>query len=152
MTEYKWPYNLPIWRDSYRAQSPDGQRMARVDPAVEIGMGNPTFGMLCVTGGPHIERCNPSFLWSDDSRYLAVPQFHGFLSRQRLLIVAFDEKHVFASRQREWYFQPESFVGGQLLVKINPSRKLPRMATFNIPSDPSTRFARVVRVGWPRGS
>ena len=151
MTKEQWPYNLPIWRRFYRAPSPNGQRMAQVDPATEIGMSNPTSGMLCVTGGPHIERCNPSFIWSDDSRYLAVPQFHGFFGRQRVLVVAFDEKGVFASKQREWYFQPESFSNGQLVVRINPSSKSTHVTTFNIPSDLSTRFT-TLRGGWPRGA
>lgn len=89
--------------------------------------------------GPHFERCNPSFLWSEDSRYLAVPQYHGFFGRQRLLILAFEEKRIFASKQREWYFQPEWFSGQELVVKINPF-KSDRMVTFRIPSELSTRF------------
>jgi hypothetical protein len=113
-------------------------------------MSNPTWGMLCISSGPHIERCNPSFVWSDDSRYLAVPQFYGFFRRQRLLIVALEEKRVFASYERAWYFQPESFSRGQLLVKINPSRSA-RGMTFNIPTELSTRF-RDVHVGWPEGA
>ena len=64
MTEKQspWPYNLPIWRSFYRATSPDGRRVAQIDPALEMGMSNPTSGLLCVTGGPHIERCSPS-IW-----------------------------------------------------------------------------------------
>ena len=69
------PYNLPIWRRYHRALSPDGRHVAQIDPAYEISMGNPTSGMLCIGGGPHVDRCNPSFLWSDDSCYLAVSQF-----------------------------------------------------------------------------
>ena len=139
MKPLPWPYTLPIWRDFYRAVSPDGQRVAQIDPAREAGMGNPTFGLLCVTGGPHLERCNPSFVWSDDSRYLAVPQFHRFVGRQRLLIIAFAEKRVFASKERTWYFQPESFTGGQLVVTIEPFRSA-RSETFQIPSELATRF------------
>jgi hypothetical protein len=150
MTEAKWPYNLPIWRRSYRAQSPDGKHVAQIDPAHELTMGNPTWGMLCISGGPQIERCNPSFVWSDDSRYLAVPQFYGFFRRQRLLIVAFEEKCVFASKERVRHFQPESFSHGQLLVKINPSRQA-HVVTFNIPSELSARFRRVY-VWWPESA
>lgn len=137
-----WPYNLPIWRRWHRAQSPDGRRVALIDPAYEVSMGNPTSGLLCVTGGPHLDRCNPSFLWSQDSRYLAVPQYHGFFGRQRLLMVAFEEKRVFASKQREWYFQPESFSGEELVVKINPFES-ERLATFRIPSELAARFNRL---------
>ncbi len=150
MKTVKWPYNLPIWRRFYRALSPDGQRVAQIDPASEVGMSDPTFGLLCVTGGPHMERCNPSFVWSDDSRYLAVPQFHGFLGRQRLLILVFEQKYVFASKERAWYFQPESFLGGQLIVTINPAGSARKM-TFNIPSELSARFTRLPwrHVRWP---
>lgn len=148
MTEEPWPYNLPIFRRSYSAQSPDGHRMARVDPAIETGMSNPTSGTLCVTGGPHIEDCNPSFIWSDDSRYLAVPQFHGLFGRQRILIVAFESKRIYASNQRGWYFQPDSFSQGQLAVRINPTSKSTRLTTFKIPSDLSTQFSALSRV-WP---
>ena len=150
MTEERWPYNLPIFRRSYCARSPDGHRMAQVNPALERGMSNPTSGTLCVTGGPHIEGCNPSFMWSDDSRYLAVPQFHGFFGRQRILIVAFELKRIFASNQREWCFQPESFSQGQLVVKINPASKAARLTSFNIPSDLSTKFSTLFRFVWPR--
>jgi hypothetical protein len=151
MKTVNWPYNLPICRRFHRAQSPDGQRVALIDPAYEQGMGNPTAGLLCVTGGPHMQRCNPSFVWSDDSRYLAVPQIHGFLDRQRLLIVAFEEKCVFASKERAPYFQSESFLGGQLIVTVNPSREA-RAMTFHIPSELSARFKPLPRwhVPWPQ--
>ena len=125
--------------------------MALIDPAYEVSMGNPTAGMLCISSGPHIERCNPSFLWSDDSRYLAVPQFFGLLARQRLLIVAFEDKRVFASKEKAWFFQPESFSCGQLTVTVNPFRST-RVLTFNIPSELSARFTRLVRVPWPEGT
>jgi hypothetical protein len=148
MTDEPWPYNLPIFRRFYRAQSPDKQRTAQVDPATERGMSNPTSGTLCVTGGPHIEGCSPSFIWSDDSCYLAVPQFHGFLGRQRILILAFELKRIFASDQRDGYFQPESFSQGQLVVRINPISKSSRLTIFKIPSDLSTQFSVLSRA-WP---
>lgn len=134
-----WPYNLPIWRRWHRAESPNGCRVAVIDPAHEVSMGNATSGMLCVTGGPHIERCNPSFLWSEDSNYLAVPQYHGFWGRQRLLILVFHDKCVFASKQRDSYFQPESFSGEKLVVRISPF-KSDLVVTFNIPTDLPLRF------------
>src|SRR5258707_934020 len=151
MKTVKWPYNLPIGRTFSRALSPAGQRVPQIAPAYEMGMGNPTSGLLCVTGGPHMERCNPSFVWSDDSRYLAVPQFHGFFDRQRLLIVVFEQKCVFASKERASFFQPESFSGGQLIVTMNPSGSA-RAMTFHIPSELSARFTRLPRwhVPWPK--
>jgi hypothetical protein len=148
MGEEPWPYNLPIFRRSYCAQSPDGHRTAQIDPASENGMSNPTSGTLCVTGGPHISDCNPSFIWSDDSCYLAVPQFHGFFGRQRILIVAFEAKRIYVSNQREWYFQPDSFSKGQLAVRINPASKSTRLTIFKVPSDLPTQFFRLPCL-WP---
>lgn len=170
--EHKWPYNLPIWRSFHRAESPDGKRVAQIDPTQEVSMGNPTFGLLCVTGGPHIHKCNPSFVWSDDSRYLAVPQYSGFFGRQRVLVLSFQEKRVFASKETAWYFQPESFSGGELVVTINPFRSSrtrgaparvrrtedwvkanpPLVATFKIPAELATRFTRLQRMAWPEST
>ena len=75
MSESEWPYNLPIWRRAHRASSPDAQIVAEIDAAYEISMGNPTCGTLRLSTGLELERCNPSFIWSDDSRYLAVPRY-----------------------------------------------------------------------------
>ena len=82
-------------------------------------MSAPTLGTLSVSCELHIERCSPSFVWSDDSRFLAVPQYFlkfGWLRRQRLLVIAFHERRVYASRASTSYFQPECFVGGYLVV------------------------------------
>jgi hypothetical protein len=153
MTKAERPHNLPLWRRFYRAESPDGRHVAQIDPAYEVSMGNPTSGMLCISSGPHIERCNPCFIWSDDSRYLAVPQFFlrwGFFRRQRLLIVAFEEKRVFVSDESTHYFQPESFSHGRLLVTTNPFNSA-RVMTFKIPAELSARFGRT-HVRWPEAA
>lgn len=113
-------------------------------------MGNPTAGVLCISSGPHIDRCNPSFLWSHDSRYLAVPQFFnwGPIRRQRVLVVSFAEKRVYASRSTAWYFQPESFFSGTLIVSINVSRTT-REKMFRIPDELQTAFRLDRWVAWP---
>ena len=146
----KHPYNLPIWRRYYRSVSPNGRYVAQIDPAYEVSMGNPTSGILCVLEGPHIERCNPSFIWSDDSRYLAVPQYFerfGLLRRQRLLIVSMDDHHVLASKAIAAYIQPESFLLGQLVVTVDPARSH-RQVQFTVPGELSTVFERIY-VPWP---
>jgi hypothetical protein len=144
------PYNLPIWRRYYRAISPDGHYIAQIDPAYEVSMGNPTSGTLCITKGPHIERCNPSFLWSDDSQFLAVPQFFGrfgILRRQRLLIVAMEDRRVFASKAIAHYFQPQSFSAGQIVATVEPFKE-PYEVGFNVPGDLFTHFTRIF-APWP---
>ena len=150
MSETNPPYNLPIFRNYHRAVSPDGKLVAKIDPATEVSMGNPTSGFLCVSNGLHIEACNPSFVWSDDSRFLAVPKYikrFGF-RRQRLVVIDFEKKVVHASKATAWYYQPESFTAGRLVVTPNPFG-LKRRLEFDIPSDLSKSFFHAWWVWWP---
>jgi hypothetical protein len=75
------------WAASAELASPDGRTVARVADASEIAMGAPTSGTLQLSNGMSRESCNPSMVWSDDSAYLAVPQWTRE-RRQRLLIVS----------------------------------------------------------------
>ena len=153
MSEQPWPYNLPIWRRNYQATSPNGKLDARIDPAYEVSMGNPTSGMLCVSHGLHINRCNPSFIWSDDSRFLAVPKYFfwfGIFTRQRIVVIDFSAQRVYASKMTAWYFQPETFVGGTLVGSLNPFRSKQKVE-FKIPSDLNRSF-KVIHVPWPEMS
>ena len=137
MTDLQWPYNLPIWRSAQRATSPDGRFVAEIDPAYEVSMGNPTYGTLRITARLQLERCNPSFLWSSDSHYLAVPQFFdrfGLFRRQRLLVIDVQNRSVLASREFTWYFQPESFDNGRLVATKNPFRS-PQQVAWQFPGD-----------------
>ena len=150
MKEPEWPYNLPIWRRNHQATSPDGKWVARINPATEISMGNPTLGTLCVSNGLHIPDCNPSFIWSDDSQFLAVPQFFrrlGLFTRSRLLVVSFRQHQVFASRITCYYFQPETFSRGTLVVEVNPFSSK-RKVEFKVPSDIDNVFKMII-VWWP---
>lgn len=136
MTE-PWPYSLPIFRRAHRATSPDGRFVAEMDPAWEVSMSNPTSGVLRVSSGLAVERCNPSFIWSDDSRYLAVPKYFnrlGLLRKQRVLIIDVIEGRVFASRMTASYFQPESFVRGTLVITQEPFGAATQV-TWHIPDD-----------------
>ena len=144
MTEEKWPYNLPIWRRAHCAISPDGKFIAEIKNAYEVSMSNPTSGNLHLSAGLEIEQCNPSFLWSDDSRYLAVPQFFarfGLFRRQRLLLINVHDKMVIAAPVFTYYFQPSSFSNGQLVVTKNPSRSAEEIV-WQIPAD-LPQFKRV---------
>jgi hypothetical protein len=125
MTEEEpWPYNLPIFRRAFVAASPDGKLQAEISQAYEVSMSSPTIGVLKVSNGLTIKRCNPSFIWSDDSRYLAVPQLSyilGILLAVRVLVVDTHERFVFASRRFTAWIQPESFASGWLIVSVDPS-------------------------------
>lgn len=143
--EESYPYNLPIWRSSYQATSPDGRLVAEIAQARETSMGNPTSGILQLPDGRSIPNYSPSFLWSDDSRYLSVPQWRyvlGLQVRQRILVVDTRDQCLFASRPLGWWLQPISFERGTLAVEANPTRRSRRVIVYRIPADLAT-FSRL---------
>jgi len=142
-----WPYNLPIFRREHRASSPDGRIVAEIEGAFELGMSNPTCGTLRLSTGLQLDRCNPSFIWSDDSRYLAVPRYFvrlGVFRRQRMVIIDIVDRKALASPETTFYYQPESFSDGLLVVTKEPTRSATRV-TWRIP-DELARFTTVALV------
>ena len=72
--------------------SPDGSLNATIDDAMEIGMGAPTRGDLVISTGLTIPDCGPSIVWSDDSRFLAAPQWQPYDNghRQRVVVISIE--------------------------------------------------------------
>jgi hypothetical protein len=108
-------------------------------------MSNPTSGTLRLSDGLQIDRCNPAFLWSDDSRFLAVPQWRYFLGlqlRQRLLVIDTAERSVFASKPLAWILQPLSFEHGTLTVEGEPASRAPKEFVWRIPEE----LRRMIRI------
>ena len=134
----EFPYNLPIWRSSYRAESPDKKFIAEIESAGEVSMGNPTYGTLTLSNGLSLPRCNPSFIWSDDSMYLSVPQFTSSwfwgMGKQRLIIIDVNNNKGWQSPKLAHYIQPETFRGGELTVTLSPSSKASSI-NYSIPRD-----------------
>lgn len=135
MTDLEWPYNLPIWQRSLHLDSPEGKMWARIENAVEVSMGNPTIGTMTTSTGLQVEHCNPSFIWSDDSIYIAVPQYSysriwGF-GKQRLLIIDVNNNMKWQSPKLGHYIQPESFERGEISIIMNPFKK-PMTSNYNI--------------------
>jgi len=141
VTQEEWPYNLPIWRRSFRLPSPDGRITAEIAKTVEVSMSNPTIGTLVLSTGLTLENCNPSFIWSDDSRYLAVPQYSrnwfSGIGKQRLVIVDAHNLKGWQSRKLAYYIQPETFCGGKLTITLEPARKK-QTVTYRVPQILST--------------
>jgi hypothetical protein len=137
MTDADWPYNLPIWQHSLHLKSPNGMMWAEIKDASEVSMGNPTIGTLVLSNGLEVEKCNPSFVWSDDSRFLAVAQYTsnwlGGTGKQKLLILNVLEDSAWRSPKLAHYVQPESFEEGKISVTINPFRK-PQVKQFSLES------------------
>jgi hypothetical protein len=74
--------SISPWSDSADCVSPDGKYRAIIHQASEVGMGAPTSGTLVITenspDGRILSRhmsCSPSFVWSADSKEIAVPQW-----------------------------------------------------------------------------
>ena len=114
--------------------------VAEIDPAYEISMGNPTCGTLRLSTGLELDRCNPSFIWSDDSRYLAVPRYFsrfGLFRRQRMVVIDTLDRRVVASPETAYYYQPESFSGGLLVATREPFRAA-RQVIWHVPEDMAT--------------
>jgi hypothetical protein len=135
VTDLEWPYNLPIWQRSLHLGSPDGKMWAKIENAVEVSMGNPTIGTMTTSTGLQVEHCNPSFVWSDDSIYIAVSQysysrFWGF-GKQRLLIIDVNKNRKWQSPKLAHYIQPESFEREEISFVMNPFKK-PMMSNYNI--------------------
>lgn len=79
------------WTYSVHSASPDGKFTAAIDNAREVGQGAPTYGILNISNGMSYQRCNPSIVWSDDSQYLAVPQWTRERG-QRLLVISLGQE------------------------------------------------------------
>jgi hypothetical protein len=117
-----YPYNRPPWRRSHRAVAPNGSLFAEIAQAFEHSMSNPTVGTLRTSDGLELQKCSPAFIWSDDSKYLAVPQWNrclAFLLRQRLVIVDIEHRAAYASRFTHWLLQPKTFERGRLEVLVS---------------------------------
>lgn len=142
MKEEPYPYNLPPWRRSYEATSPNGQWCATLKVANEIFMSGPTKGLLSVEPLFDIPDCSPSFIWSHDSRYLAVPQWkYWFRRRERLLIINTHQKAVFASRSVFRLLILDSFRDGIIVGTDSPLRK-PRRITLVVDEEVK-KFKRI---------
>jgi len=107
------------WEQGAAKMSPNGEMTAKVDPALEVAMGAPTMGDLKISNGIVVRRCNPSLVWSEDSRYLAVPQWTN-QRMQRLIVVDTDEMRWAMWPELYRVLQLESFAGGLIVGTDSP--------------------------------
>jgi hypothetical protein len=134
MANEPYPYNLPPWRRSHRASSPDGRFTAEIREASEMCMSGPTKGKLGGSGVREISDCSPAFLWSEDSRYLAVPQWVSWFLRrpkQRMIIYDMDSSAVYASEPIFTMLILERFSASQLSGTDSPLLK-PKAVTISL--------------------
>ncbi|HVF30386.1 MAG TPA: hypothetical protein VNA22_05415 [Pyrinomonadaceae bacterium] len=113
---------ISAWDYSLNLSSPDGQITAVIDDAHEFGQGSPTTGTLVLSNGLSFEGCNPSVAWSDDSKFLAVPQWRR-TQYQRLLVISIGEKSVGYARERFSLLELHSFSDGKIKGIDSPAYK-----------------------------
>lgn len=110
---------------------------AEIKNATEVSMGNPTTGTLILSTGLEVENCNPSFIWSDDSKFLAVAQYTFSRiwgrGKQKLLIIDVNNGSAWRSSKLAYFLQPETFQNEKVTVTINPFHK-PKTRQFSIES------------------
>ena len=105
---------ISAWNWTVSLESPNGLHTASIDHADEIGMGAPTSGQLVVSNGMTFLNCSPSIAWSNDSRFLAVPQWQAYDNghRQRLMIVSIQDRKFNLLDDNYSVLEIESFSDG----------------------------------------
>ena len=74
------------WEYSVVLESPDGTKTAAIEDSYEFGMGSPISGRLVLSTGIQLEECRASMVWSEDSRFLAVPRWARARTQELLII------------------------------------------------------------------
>jgi tetratricopeptide (TPR) repeat protein len=100
--------------------SPNGKLTAAMRNGKEIGWGDPVSGTLEISSGVMVPDCSPSFVWSDDSRYLAVPQWTESM-RQRILIIRISDGSIHAASGEYNMLRLESFQNGIITGVDSPA-------------------------------
>lgn len=119
----------PWYSETLHLDSPDMSKRATLIEPSEIAMGSPTCGELSVSNGQSASNCNPSIVWSENSRFLAVPQW--FDRKQRLLLLDTDSrKRAFAP---EWFsvLELHAFSNG-IVTGIDSPLYQPRRIAFDV--------------------
>jgi hypothetical protein len=89
------------WAPFRESMSPTGELVAKIEFAMEVAMGAPTRGKLEILAKGKksgsicdVEDCSPSFVWSEDGRFLASPQWDTRDMTQRLLVVDVENRRT----------------------------------------------------------
>jgi hypothetical protein len=104
MTISPWDYECDL-------PSPNGKLRAEISSAHEIAMGAPMWGKLKISSGLELDRCNPSIVWSDDSKYLAIPAWTS-RRNQNLVIVEVESGTIYRTKEEFRVLELKSFKDG----------------------------------------
>jgi len=118
------------WHTFARLTSPNGMLLAEIIDAGEIAMGAPTSGSLVLSNGMRRDRCNPSMVWSDDSRFLAVPEWTPN-RQQRLMIISMEHRDSRFASGTYRVLELESFINGIVCGTDSPAYE-PRLIEVDV--------------------
>lgn len=115
---------MPIspWSYGENVESPNGDLVAIVNDAAEVGMGAPTSGTLEISNGIEVADCNPSIVWSEDSKYLAVPQWTKSRD-QRLMVIDVVSKDKYLVPKKYRVLELHQFKNGVISGIDSPIHK-----------------------------
>jgi hypothetical protein len=113
---------ISAWDYSLNLTSPDGQITAVIDEASEFGQGSPTIGILELSNGLTFDNCSPSAVWSDDSKFLAVPQWKA-TQQQRILVISTEQATFGYPAAIFSVLELHSFSGGKIKGIDSPGYK-----------------------------
>jgi len=80
-------YISPYDHKEQKLESPDCKYVAEIRNVREFQMGGPMYGDLYLSNGVSAKGVGVSIKWSDDSRYLAVPELNAKQPEFKVLII-----------------------------------------------------------------
>jgi hypothetical protein len=113
---------ISAWDHSLHLTSPDGQIAAVIDDTSEVGQGGPAYGTLKLSNEMTFKACNPSAVWSDDSKFLAIPQWTD-RRMQRLLVISIEQASAGFAPDIFRVLELHSFSGGKIKGIDSPLHK-----------------------------
>ena len=123
---------ISAWNWTVSLDSPDGKYNASIEWANEIAMGAPTSGQLEISNNLTFPACSPSIAWSNNSLFLAVPQWQAYDNghRQRLMIVSMDHRKFQLLDDDYSVLEIESFTNN-IVQGVNSPAHNPRLVTVD---------------------
>jgi hypothetical protein len=125
---------ISAWSATANIKSPNGELTASYSDMREICMGGPLAGNLIISNGQTIHDCGSSFVWSDDSNFIAVPIW-GDRRSQRLGIFKINTGELKMYGRKFRVLEINSFSNNLVSAKDSPIHK-----PTDIAIDVSERF------------
>ena len=111
--------SISPWSFEINVKSPNQIHLASVTNANEIAMGAPTSGILSIDGKIISNSCNPSIMWSNDSKYLAFPEWTRF-NDQKLVVYSVSSGELKRFPKNYRVLEIQQFIGRHIKAVDSP--------------------------------